>query len=76
GLPLFVWGDNLRKGAALNTIQIVECLVEATSDFLDGGGGPFLGPPAPSRFGDGPGCSGNIYKQSGLFVDLPLRCEA
>jgi aspartate-semialdehyde dehydrogenase len=28
GLALFVVGDNLRKGAALNTVQIVEALVE------------------------------------------------
>ena len=27
GLALFVSGDNLRKGAALNTIQIAELLV-------------------------------------------------
>ncbi|MEY4549389.1 MAG: hypothetical protein RL685_5584 [Pseudomonadota bacterium] len=27
GLALFVTGDNLRKGAALNAIQIAECLV-------------------------------------------------
>jgi aspartate-semialdehyde dehydrogenase len=27
GLVLFVSGDNLRKGAALNTIQIAELLV-------------------------------------------------
>ena len=27
GLVLFVTGDNLRKGAALNTIQIAELLV-------------------------------------------------
>ena len=76
GLALFFLGDTLRKGAAPNTIHIVERFVEATSDLLDGAGGPLPVPPAPSRFGDGPGCSGNIYKQSGLFVDLPLRCEA
>ena len=28
GLSLFLSGDNLRKGAALNTIQIAESLVE------------------------------------------------
>jgi aspartate-semialdehyde dehydrogenase len=28
GLALFVTGDNLRKGAALNTVQIAEALVE------------------------------------------------
>jgi len=28
GLALFVVGDNLRKGAALNTVQIVEALIE------------------------------------------------
>ena len=28
GVALFVAGDNLRKGAALNTIQIAEALVE------------------------------------------------
>jgi aspartate-semialdehyde dehydrogenase len=28
GLSLFVSGDNLRKGAALNTIQIAEVLAE------------------------------------------------
>jgi aspartate-semialdehyde dehydrogenase len=28
GLALFVAGDNLRKGAALNAIQIAEVLVE------------------------------------------------
>jgi aspartate-semialdehyde dehydrogenase len=27
GLALFVTGDNLRKGAALNAVQIAECLV-------------------------------------------------
>ncbi|MDO3239145.1 aspartate-semialdehyde dehydrogenase, partial [Mycobacteroides abscessus subsp. abscessus] len=27
GLALFISGDNLRKGAALNTIQIAELLV-------------------------------------------------
>ncbi len=31
GLSLFVSGDNLRKGAALNTIQIAERLVDAGS---------------------------------------------
>ncbi|BBZ25366.1 aspartate-semialdehyde dehydrogenase [Mycolicibacter hiberniae] len=30
GLALFVSGDNLRKGAALNTIQIAELLAEAS----------------------------------------------
>jgi aspartate-semialdehyde dehydrogenase len=29
GLALFVTGDNLRKGAALNAVQIAECLVRA-----------------------------------------------
>jgi aspartate-semialdehyde dehydrogenase len=28
GLALFVTGDNLRKGAALNAVQIAECLVQ------------------------------------------------
>jgi aspartate-semialdehyde dehydrogenase len=28
GLALFVSGDNLRKGAALNAVQIAEALVE------------------------------------------------
>ncbi|EQD60971.1 aspartate-semialdehyde dehydrogenase, partial [mine drainage metagenome] len=28
GLALFISGDNLRKGAALNTIQIAEALIE------------------------------------------------
>ena len=28
GLSLFLSGDNLRKGAALNTIQIAESLIE------------------------------------------------
>ena len=28
GLSLFVSGDNLRKGAALNAIQIAEALIE------------------------------------------------
>ena len=28
GLSMFISGDNLRKGAALNTIQIAEALVE------------------------------------------------
>ncbi|NLH65809.1 MAG: aspartate-semialdehyde dehydrogenase, partial [Candidatus Microthrix parvicella] len=28
GLAMFVVGDNLRKGAALNTIQIAEALIE------------------------------------------------
>ena len=28
GLALFVTGDNLRKGAALNAVQIAELLVE------------------------------------------------
>ena len=28
GLALFVSGDNLRKGAALNTIQIAEALLD------------------------------------------------
>jgi aspartate-semialdehyde dehydrogenase len=28
GLALFVTGDNLRKGAALNAIQIAECLIK------------------------------------------------
>ncbi|MGZ5390198.1 MAG: aspartate-semialdehyde dehydrogenase, partial [Aeromicrobium sp.] len=27
GLVLFISGDNLRKGAALNTVQIAELLV-------------------------------------------------
>ena len=27
GLSMFISGDNLRKGAALNTIQIAESLV-------------------------------------------------
>jgi aspartate-semialdehyde dehydrogenase len=27
GLALFVTGDNLRKGAALNAVQIAECLI-------------------------------------------------
>jgi aspartate-semialdehyde dehydrogenase len=27
GLQLWVVSDNLRKGAALNTIQIAECLI-------------------------------------------------
>ena len=27
GLALFVSGDNLRKGAALNTVQIAETLI-------------------------------------------------
>jgi aspartate-semialdehyde dehydrogenase len=31
GLALFVTGDNLRKGAALNAVQIAECLVHGTS---------------------------------------------
>ena len=30
GLALFVSGDNLRKGAALNTIQIAELVVSAS----------------------------------------------
>ena len=30
GLALFVSGDNLRKGAALNTIQIAELVVAAS----------------------------------------------
>jgi aspartate-semialdehyde dehydrogenase len=30
GLALFVTGDNLRKGAALNAVQIAECLVGGT----------------------------------------------
>ena len=30
GLALFVTGDNLRKGAALNAVQIAECLVYGT----------------------------------------------
>ena len=30
GLALFVSGDNLRKGAALNTIQIAELIVAAS----------------------------------------------
>jgi len=29
GLALFVTGDNLRKGAALNAVQIAELLVRA-----------------------------------------------
>ena len=29
GLALFVSGDNLRKGAALNTVQIAELLIAA-----------------------------------------------
>lgn len=29
GLALFIAGDNLRKGAALNAVQIAECLVAA-----------------------------------------------
>jgi aspartate-semialdehyde dehydrogenase len=28
GLSMFVVSDNLRKGAALNAVQIAECLVE------------------------------------------------
>ena len=28
GLSMFISGDNLRKGAALNTIQIAEALIE------------------------------------------------
>jgi aspartate-semialdehyde dehydrogenase len=28
GLSLFVCGDNLRKGAALNAVQIAEALLE------------------------------------------------
>ena len=28
GLAMFVVGDNLRKGAALNSVQIVEALIE------------------------------------------------
>ena len=28
GLALFVSGDNLRKGAALNAVQIAEALIE------------------------------------------------
>jgi aspartate-semialdehyde dehydrogenase len=28
GLALFVSGDNLRKGAALNAVQIAEALLE------------------------------------------------
>jgi len=28
GLALFVTGDNLRKGAALNAVQIAECLID------------------------------------------------
>ena len=28
GLALFVSGDNLRKGAALNAVQILEALLE------------------------------------------------
>ena len=28
GLALFVAGDNIRKGAALNTVQIAEALIE------------------------------------------------
>jgi len=28
GLAMFISGDNLRKGAALNTIQIAETLIE------------------------------------------------
>jgi aspartate-semialdehyde dehydrogenase len=32
GLALFVSGDNLRKGAALNTIQIAEVLLARTRD--------------------------------------------
>jgi aspartate-semialdehyde dehydrogenase len=28
GLSLFVSGDNLRKGAALNAVQIAEALLE------------------------------------------------
>ena len=29
GLNLFVAGDQLRKGAALNAVQIAECLVQS-----------------------------------------------
>jgi aspartate-semialdehyde dehydrogenase len=28
GLNLWIVGDNLRKGAALNAVQIADCLVE------------------------------------------------
>ena len=31
GLSLFVAGDNLRKGAALNAIQIAEALLSSSS---------------------------------------------
>ena len=31
GLALMVAGDNLRKGAALNAVQIAELLLERTS---------------------------------------------
>jgi aspartate-semialdehyde dehydrogenase len=34
GLALFVSGDNLRKGAALNTIQIAELLASELSSAL------------------------------------------
>ena len=32
GLALFVTGDNLRKGAALNAIQIAEVLTQAAAE--------------------------------------------
>ena len=31
GLTFGLWSDNVRKGAALNSVQIAECLVR---DFL------------------------------------------
>lgn len=35
GLALFVTGDNLRKGAALNAVQIAQCLVHGAPRGLD-----------------------------------------
>jgi aspartate-semialdehyde dehydrogenase len=45
GLALFVSGDNLRKGAALNAVQIAEALVERGQLGQTQGRAPQLGQP-------------------------------